>query len=298
MAKSWKSGFLLNCVSYAKRYNTFPEKDGLKPVICYLTMENTNEETLTRLWAHCFGNNSSIASYSKVEAARMLEQAGLFTPNDPYSPEVVIWYRSNKSINTADLMGMLQDLEKEGKYCVFLVLDYISRIRPVETSKELRIELSNITNELKTIAMELDIPILTAAQLNRSAFECFEQAETFEEKLRSLEKLGAANIGDSIDVVRNCDCSFIVNKVQKRVVNEDGDIQYQDNYLFVKLISCRTKQPQVISFKHRFKDNNDMALIEDINMVNAQSTNTEIEFIRDRLKANEQKSRRTVIGNK
>ena len=81
-------------------------------------MENTNEETLTRLWNHCFGNNSEIKNYDKVEAANMLERAKIFTPNDPNSPELLIWYRSNRSINTADLNVMLEDLKKEGKECV------------------------------------------------------------------------------------------------------------------------------------------------------------------------------------
>ena len=153
-------------MSWAKRYNTFLTNDpSLKPVIVYLSMENSNEETITRLWNHCFGNDSNMKDYEPVKAARMFEEAKIFTPNDPNAPELLIWYRSNRSINTADLNAMLEDLKKEGKECVFLILDYLKRIRPVETSKELRIELSNITNELKTIATEQNIPILTAQQL-------------------------------------------------------------------------------------------------------------------------------------
>lgn len=155
-------------MSWAKRYNKFTTSDpSLKPVIVYLSMENTNEETIKRLWNHCFGNNSEIKDFDKVEAARMFENAKIFTPNNPDLPQLLIWYRANRSINTADLNIMLEDLKKNGKECVFLILDYLKRIRPVETSKELRIELANITNELKTIAMEQDIPILTAMQLNK-----------------------------------------------------------------------------------------------------------------------------------
>lgn len=246
-------------------------------------------ETIERIWNHCFGNDSSMSNYEPIEAARMLQQTGIFTPNNPNEAELRIWYRSNKSINTADLNAMLDDLEKEGCECVFLVLDYLKRIRPVETSKELRIELANITNELKSIATERDIPILTAQQLNREAFKAIDEAETFEEKIRSSDKLGAANVGESIDIIQNCDCSFIVNKMQKRIINEDGDVEYTDRYLFVKLISSRMKQPAVISFKHRFKDDNDMALIDDINLPRPLSTNTEVELLHQRLAANGQK---------
>ena len=166
VAKGWKSGFLLNCVSWAKRYNVLTSPDPeLKPVIVYLSMENNNKETTQRIWCHCFGNNSHISDYTKLEAANMLEKADIFTPNDPSKPEILIWYRSNRSISTSDLNVMLEDLKREGKYCAFLVLDYLKRIRPAETNKDLRLELANITNELKTIATEQNIPIVTAMQL-------------------------------------------------------------------------------------------------------------------------------------
>ena len=121
VAKGFKSRFLLNAMSWAKRYNTFTTSDpSLKPVIVYLSMENSNEETITRLWNHCFGNDSSMKDYEPQQAARMFEQAKLFTPNDPASPELMIWYRSNRSINTADLNALLEDLKKDGKQCVNL----------------------------------------------------------------------------------------------------------------------------------------------------------------------------------
>lgn len=292
VAKGWKSGFLLNAASWAKRYNTFTTHDPkLKPCIVYLSMENTNEETIKRLWAHCFGNESDISNYDEVTAANMLENAGLFTPNDANAPEIVIWYRPNKSISTADLNNMLEDLKRNGQECCLLILDYVKRIRPVEASKELRIELSNITNELKTIAMEQDIPILTAMQLNREAFKTLEDADSFDEKIRASDKLGASNIGESIDIIQNVDYAFIVNKMQKRSINEEGETEYADRYLFVKLIACRSKQPPIVSFKHRFKDDNDMALIEDINLPRPVSTSTEVDMIKDRIDKNGQRSK-------
>lgn len=292
VAKGWKSGFMLNCASWAKRYNNFVTHDPkAKPVIVYLSMENTNEETLVRLWNHCFGDNDHIANHDKIEAANMLEKAGIFSPNNPNAPELQIWYRPNRSISTADLNVMLEDLKKDGKECVLLILDYLKRIRPAENNKDLRLELSNVTNELKTIAMEQDIPILTGMQLNREAFKVLEDAETFDEKLRASDKIGASNVGESIDIVQNCDLGFIVNQMFRKQFNDDGDLEYVDHYLYIKLIACRTKQPSITSFKHRFKDNNGMALIEDINLPRPVSTSTDTEFIKDRQNQNGQKTR-------
>lgn len=143
---------------------------------------------------------------------------------------------------------------------------------------------------MKTIATEQDIPILTAQQLNREAFKSLEDAGSFEEKLRASDKLGASNIGESIDIIQNVDFAFIVNRMQKRVVNDDGEVQYCDKYLFLKLIACRTKQPTIISFKHRFEDGNDMKLIEDIGLAHPVSTSTDADLIREKISNSQPKA--------
>ena len=48
----------------------------------------------------------------------------------------------------------------------FLAQDYVKRIRSTVNHKELRFELSIITDEFASIAKEREIPILTAMQLN------------------------------------------------------------------------------------------------------------------------------------
>lgn len=139
--------------------------------------------------------------------------------------------------------------------------------------------------------MEQDIPILTGMQLNRDAFRVLEEATTFDEKLRASDKLGASNVGESIDVVQNCDLSVIVNQMFKRQFNDDGDLEFTDHYLYVKLIATRCKQPAITSFKHRFMDDNGMRLIEDINMAHPVSTSTDTEFIKERAAQNGQKTK-------
>ena len=247
-------------------------------------MENSIKETIQRIWYATFGNNSEIANYDPQEAADMLEKAGVFTPNDPNSPELLIEYRSNKSINTNDLIGILDDLEKDNKQCVFLILDYLKRIRSVEPHKEIRIELGRITDELCAIAKDKEIPILTASQLNRDAFRTLDEASTFEAKAAAADKLGSANIGESIDIVQNVDCAFIINRLQNPKYNEAGELEYADRYLNVKLIASRVKQPKFISFKHRFKDGYDLALEDDINLPTSHSIITTDELISIRVK--------------
>ena len=114
-------GFLLNSALWAVKHNKFKTKNSkLKPVVVYLTMENSRNETIKRIWSHYFGNDSEMSAYEPADAARMLEEQKIFTPNRPDLPELIIWHRSTKSINTADMNSMLDDLEKDGKECVNL----------------------------------------------------------------------------------------------------------------------------------------------------------------------------------
>ena len=297
MAKGGKSAFLLECALWAKRYNSFITKDPEKtPVIVYLSMENTNEETVGRIWNYCFGDESELKTFDKAEAAAMLEKAGIFTPNNPKLPELQLWYRSNRSINAADIAGMLDDLEKQGKECVFLIVDYLARMKAVEFNKEQRLELSNVTNDLKTLANDYDIPVLSAHQLNREAFRQCELAETFEEKIKASNTLGVSQIGDSIDVVRNCDVAFIVNRIQNVMIGENENDPIIDRYLFIKLIASRMKMPKITSFQHRFKDGNGMALIDDINATKPFSTKTETELARSRIEGGQKTTGKRTIA--
>ena len=77
----------------------------------------------------------------------------------------------------------------------------------------------------------------------------------------------------------------------KRQFNDDGELEFTDHFLYVKLLACRTKQPSVISFKHRFKDHNGMALIPDINMPRPISTTNDIEMIKSRVNSDGAKTR-------
>jgi len=287
LAKGWKSGFLLNSALWEIKYNKFQTKNSkLKPVVVYLTMENTIDETIKRIWSHSFGNDSEMSSFEPAIAARMLEEQRIFTPNKPDMPELVIWHRSTKSINTADMNSMLDDLEKEGKECVFLVQDYIKRIKSTVNHKELRFELSIISDEFASIAKEREIPILSAMQLNREAFREFEASTTMEGQISAVEKMGASNVGESIDLIQNVDYAFILGRTQNTKLNEFDEIEYSDKYLIFKLIAARGKAPKIVSFKHRFKDRNDMALIEDINLPQSVSVLTAEDVAKDRIAAN------------
>lgn len=268
MAKGWKSGFLLNSALWAKRYNSLTSKDPMKrPCIVMITLENSVDETIIRMGCYSNGNDFDIAKYTSDKVAQMLESANLYTPNNPASPDLIIVYKPPKSLCVDDVKAMLDDLSKEGKECVFLVIDYLKRLRPNVPNKngEIRLDLGNITDDLCALAKAKDIPVLTAMQLNRDAFKEYEQAEDLASKTKAVYQMGASNVGESIDIVQNADYAFIINRTIEQHHDDAGHLDTVDRILNVKLIACRGKQPDIMQFSHPFADNNDLRLDEDIN---------------------------------
>jgi hypothetical protein len=244
-----KSGLLLNIALWGKKYNkNVTTKDPTKkPCVLYLSMENSIDETIERLWSHYVGEEVEIRDYSSKEALEMLSKAGF--NNDGIS--LVIKYRPNRSINTADLDAMIDDLAMEGYEVVMLVQDYIKRIRSINSHPDLRLELGAVVDEFAVIAKDRGIPIVTASQLNREAFRIVENAEG--KKSNLAKQLGASQAGESMLMIENADFAFIQAREYKQSTEK--------TYLTLKRIAGRGKDTSFNYFAHPFI--NGMKLDED-----------------------------------
>ena len=89
-------------------------------------------------------------------------------------------------------------MEKDGKECVFLVVDYLMRMKPEKANKngDLRLDLGTICNDLCDLARDYDIPILSASQMNREAIREIEKAETIDEKFSAAQRLNGSQTGE------------------------------------------------------------------------------------------------------
>ena len=264
--KNWKSGFLLSSALWAKQYNHLVPKDQTKkPIVLYLTLENSVNETIERIIAHCMGNDYRLEEHTPQENAKILEASGIYTPNNKNDVGIEIMYKPNKSITVQDIKAIMDDFYKNGKEVVFLVIDYLKRIRPPFLNKDLRLNLGDITDELHVLALEKDIPVLTAMQLNRGAISELDTAETFEQKMSAIGRIGGSNVGESIDIIQNVDFAFTMIRTVDTKFSEEGVLEAVDKYLTFKVVATRYRTDDVSSFIQRFKPNNDMCLIEDVN---------------------------------
>lgn len=165
-----KSQILLKTALDIRKYNTYvkPKNPDKRPAILFITMENSIEETVERIF-NMTASNDDIRNFTQRQVIKKLKTEGGLTLTDKNNIDIIIRYYDNRSIDTNDLYGIIQDLDDEGIEVVTLILDYLKRIRPAEKGASEKEELKNITNELKSLANYFDIPAITAQQLNRVA---------------------------------------------------------------------------------------------------------------------------------
>ena len=112
-------------------------------------------------------------------------------------------------------------------------LDYIKRIRSARTDAAAtaseKSELHAIMNELKTIASEFDIPIVSGHQLNRMAAQAVDTLVQQGGFSKTSEVLGRSQLSVAWEVVEVADWLAVMN------IENDGETKY----LMIKAVKQR-----------------------------------------------------------
>ena len=85
--------------------------------------------------------------------------------------ELVIKYFPTKTASVHSLASHIQRTKMLHKNIDLLIVDYADVLRDVQSAKEVRHQLGNIYEDLRGLAGELEIPIWTASQANRSSLD-------------------------------------------------------------------------------------------------------------------------------
>ena len=255
-----KSLTLLNLINQIKRYNVQvrPKDPSKTPCIVLLTMENTVVETITRLFDMVVDNSKGMANYDLDEVIYKMRNEGGLTVNTSSPLDIVIKYKPNRSVSTDYLYTLYEDVLDLGKEPVCIIQDHIKRIRSVDSSQDLRIELGDVVNEFKVFAAEKDIPVITVSHLNREATRLIEEAAKKGNVQDSGKLLGKSNIGESLLMVDNLDCGFTL----ARDYDSDGNC-----YMTFHRIKMRDKGSTFDYMAQPFLIDNPIRLVEDIGIL-------------------------------
>lgn len=257
----YKSSILLQCARWIKLYNKaiLKRKDPLvaTPTVLLITTENSVEETVVRLF-NMSVSDKPINEYTPEEAIKQLRTTGKLVLKETNDTDICIMYYANNELDTSDLYGIIEDLEDDNREVIALIFDYIKRIRPTEPASDERLQLKNVSNELKTLAIRLDIPVITANQINRAGNMAIDAAAG-EGKEDLARLLGRANIAVSWDLLENVDWAAIINIEREK---RTGIL-----YLTIKRIKIRYKDLARYSYiNHPFVDDSTIRLIDDVNL--------------------------------
>lgn len=190
----YKSGILLQSHIDTCKYNEHLKHtlNGKTPISMYISMENTMAQTIRRVWALLFPT-ADLSMFSVEEAMEMIEKE--LTSKGFRS---VILYYGYREKSTADLYEIIRGYNDESNQVVALYLDYIKRIRPgrsdASATASEKSELHAIMNELKTIASQFDIPVVSGHQLNRMAAQAVDQVVQAGGYSKTADVLGRSQI--------------------------------------------------------------------------------------------------------
>lgn len=257
---NYKSGILLESHIDVLRFNTHLKEtlNGKTPVSIYISMENNMSQTVKRLWNILYPN-VDMRSYSAEEATEMFNRA--LNINGFRS---VILYFGYREKSTKDIRDIINTYNTDKEQVVAVFFDYIKRVRPARTDAATmnseKTELNVIMNEFKSIAVELDIPFITAHQLNRAGAQALDEAaRNRAANIRSDIILGRSNIGSAWEIQEVADWVGIINI----------DMINDEKYLMIKAAKQREKdqadQSTYIAIRHPFLSPLSFALKTDVN---------------------------------
>jgi len=208
---SGKSTILANMCINAAKYDQYQgELKEKRKLFLYITLENDKSESMMRLFCNNFGiDQNKYLEFIKREDRRK-EMTELLNRDLKNSNSIIkLSYFHADSITTSKISSEIDKFMEEygGRAesilaCVYI--DYLDLIKNSGKASDHRFNLAKITQELKTLATECNVPVVTATQLNRESY-----------KVTSAFDLSASHVAESIDKVNISDFVALMAKNQE-----------------------------------------------------------------------------------
>lgn len=234
---SGKSTLMLNCIANCTNSRLITEKykeKKIENVFIYVTLENSVDETLIRLYQMLFMKQTKDAINDIVKLGKSYVEKLIKDKLLESKSTLILKYFPGMSISTVDLSMVLDDAILEyGKEAIKgIFVDYLDLLKTDVKYDLYRLELGFITLSLKNLAVHYGIPVISATQLNKSAYR------TADSKSLNLDQ-----ISESAKKIEHADCICLLIK--------DGTV---DNKVYLKVGKNRSgKSDQSLEFTTNFK---------------------------------------------
>lgn len=174
-----KSLTLLNTALLIRHANKFTpmELEGYKPIVIYITLENTTVQTFERMLAFYGMDSDEIDAMSPAELkAKCME---LVSPKDEFDIRFSIKQFKRYTIDGVHLTNMVKDYENRGYKVMALVVDYLDLLEFHEDAEDRynsKMPIVKKAEDLKNTAIDGFTPVITAAQTNRNGEVAIKEA--------------------------------------------------------------------------------------------------------------------------
>lgn len=227
---SGKSTMLINQLYNASLYSDYKLdlKDRYK-LFVYISVENSSMQTTQRMI--CLHNgitNKEVISHLKKNEKPL---GNYFDEADKNKSKIIMYHKNSKSITPADIEILIENAmerfkEHDPVLCA-VYIDYLDQLKSDNESKEHRLNIEYNCQMLKNLAVNLDVPIITATQLNRESFN-IKSAKELSSKLIA-ESMGPVRIADFVALMAVIDDNRD-NVYFKITKNRDGESGYSFDF--------------------------------------------------------------------
>lgn len=206
------SGKTLWLINFMANMLLNQEQKSLK--ILYITLEIDSAQIARRLDACLLDEPmSEVGKFKDLKLKEMISQSKDTRGNQAIIKEMSV---NSTPSDIEALIRNLQIVKKDEKFELdALFVDYFGLCQPTNFTKNMGLYEKGLalSGEFRSIAQRYNIPVISAAQTNRSSFE---------------DRVGQDKISDSIGIAQNCDMMITINR------NDELDEQNQCNLYLAK----------------------------------------------------------------
>lgn len=152
-----KSAFAINLGLNVAEHNE-PKKH-----VAFFSLEMSIEQLMMRIFSYKTNIPLENIKSGKLESDELV----LLSVAKQELSKINLHFDENSSTNIADIRSKCRQLKQSGQLD-FVIIDYLQLITSADSRGNRQEEVSKISRQLKTLARELDIPVLALSQLSRS----------------------------------------------------------------------------------------------------------------------------------
>lgn len=213
---SGKSTFLINFFYHVSE-NILTRPEFSDRYILYVTLENLGTETIQRLICKILKMPAKEFNNLVRQKDKAFRQTCYKLLMDMKARGARITYFPSRRLSATDLFSYIEKVNSEtNKKPLCVLVDYLDIMKLPPEEKEYRHQLGAIALDLKSIAVQYQIPVLTVTQLTKNAYEGKPTLGSIKESSEKIDHADAIGLLHRLDNGEN---------IEEQIQNEGYNVE-------------------------------------------------------------------------